>query len=153
MIEFKIACGDWIYPAKDSSTRVQYPIDWPVVAEIFLPSSEVGKQVSQQGGISHHLRGPRYLEVSVDELLNKIKIEALKNKSEELFVQRIDFELRFDPTALTRSRGVPSGGSSDYNALFFSDVLLQAHIGGKPLPEQIVFRKASMPEVESLGRW
>src|ERR1700749_2230078 len=154
MIRFEVSCGDWIYPSKDSSSHVQYPIDFPLGAEIFLPKERIGKTVSSRGPIDRHLTGPRYLEVTINDELSIITINCMKNREEELFSQKILYEISFCLADLPRVGGeLPQGDDWQGNGVFFTSVLLAAHLSNRPLPEGITFRNAMIPEIESLGTW
>lgn len=164
MDDIKVMCGNWIYPSRDTTTRFPYPIDEPLVVEIFLPSKAIGTEVSTLKEIKHHLTGPRYLKVSIPGK-SKIRLLSLENDHEELFTQTIDFEIEFQPEKLAREKELwgekytkkskprTNIRKSNWNAIYFTSILLQAYQTEKPLPEGIKFRKATAAEIESLGKW
>jgi hypothetical protein len=153
MRNFEVPCGDWIYPAKDSLSRIRYPIDHPMVAEIFLPLSEAGKRVSGESRVSAHLRGPRYLECSLRDDQKAIRLVNLRSREEPLFSLSVKVEIKFDPNNLPRISSIPDGTSYWDDQVLFASVILQAHLSKIQLPKGITFRKASIPEIESIGRW
>lgn len=161
----KIFCGDWIYPSRNSSTGVTYPVDTPLVAEIFLPNERGGKDVSKSSLIIEHLHGPRFLDVHISNE-NVMAILSLRSKAEKMFLKEINQDIPFDPATLARERSLWQNGKyegrmikkvkrKDYewNAIFFTSILLQAYLGGVELPEGILFRNATIPEIEALGGW
>jgi hypothetical protein len=153
MVSFRVKCGDWIYPSRDSGSGVQYPIDKPLVAEILLSSEKRGERVSARSGILFHLNGPRFLELKLDEERSVLKIVSMGNAYEESFSKSIGFEYKFELGNLSRVRDLPDGTDPDRCAIFFTSVLLQAYLGKTALPTGISFRKATIPEIESLGKW
>ncbi|HMO78944.1 MAG TPA: hypothetical protein PJ997_01965 [Candidatus Paceibacterota bacterium] len=166
---FSVNCGDWIYPSKDSSCGVQYPLSYAWVVEIFVPTKDKRKKISPLSGIKNHLSGPRFLEIRIVDH-NSLIVEYLKNHHEEDFSRTIDFTLKFNPATLARSDflwpfgfertptecvfSAPLGiNQNDWNAVFFTSILLQTKLKGRPLPAGINFRDATIPEIESLGSW
>ena len=158
--------GNWIYPSEDSLSSVQYPIKTPLVLELFQQLSEKEKTTERQGGISYHLHGPRYLEVEITE--GELRILTLKNKKESAFESRVDFECNYTIGDLARKNDFGCYGerefdsfasrlevSSDSLSIFVTSVLLQEFLknGNDNLLEEIVFRNATIPEIESIGRW
>jgi hypothetical protein len=166
MYTFNIRCGNWIFPARGTSTSAEYPVDFPLVAEIYPPSTSAGQTVSDAWQIDKHLTGPRFLTVELEEEDRSIHIVSLKNSNEELFEQSVGFRISFAPELLTREGCLWHQGRypgkivrnsdvrlADWEAVFFTSILLQAHLSGVKLPDGIKFRPAKMAEVESLGRW
>lgn len=166
MYKFNFLCGNWIYPARGTSTSAEYPIDFPLVAEIYVPSICEGAIVSDAWQISRHLTGPRFLTIEISEDVNVAKILSLKNDTEELFELAIEFHIEFVPDTLAREGCLWHNGKypgkiepnpdvrlADWEAVLFTSILLQAHLSSTKLPDGIKFRQAKMAEVESLGRW
>jgi len=170
-VEFEINCGDWIYPSRDSSTKVQYDINFPLVALIFVTKKRAENNVENARNIGYHLTGPRYLtcEIISGRVVggHALKIIALKNFEEEDFEKPIGAEIQFDARALCRGSELwPHAFSNSFSnetklkdtdwwSILFSSVILQAHINNRDreLPEGIIFREARIPEIEALGRW
>ena len=80
-VEFKIPCGDWVFPSRDTTTPAPYPIDYPLVAEIFIPKNH---KVSDEPDIFRHLYGPRFLHLNLLSE-NALLIDSLGNTFEDFF--------------------------------------------------------------------
>jgi len=162
----KVNCGNWVYPSKDSFSSVQYPIEVPLVLELFQQLDDKSKTTVKKGGICHHLHGPRYLEVEITP--EKLKILTLKNKQESAFELKVGFECNYAVNDLARKDDFRCYGdcqftslastlksSSDNLSIFTASVLLQEYLrnGNNNFPKEIVFREATIPEIESIGAW
>jgi hypothetical protein len=86
---FDVSCGDWVYPSRDSSASVKYDIDFPLVAMIYRPKSDINKPLERSGRIDFHLTGPRYLSCEIVSgkavTDHSLKVLSLKNEREEAF--------------------------------------------------------------------
>jgi hypothetical protein len=153
MQNFRIPCGDWIYPSKDSLSSVRYPIDEPLVAEIFRPAPEAGKRVAVASRISAHLCGPRFMECSWRDDKKSLRILGVKHENDQNFFENVRAEIEFDQTAVSVMRDCFSFGREWADHILFASVLLHAHLNNISLPKGIVFRKAMPPEIEAIGRW
>ncbi|OGI76333.1 hypothetical protein A3C57_00940 [Candidatus Nomurabacteria bacterium RIFCSPHIGHO2_02_FULL_33_12] len=165
MEHFKIFCGDWIYPSRDSSTKINYPIDIPLVAEIYPRSDRKGKMVSESGMIKEHLNSSRFLKLHL-RTDNILCILSLHNETESMFLKEINEDISFDRETLARPNSLWYDGKypgkiikhknreeNEWNSIFFTSILLQVFMAGEKLPNGISFRNATIPEIESLGRW
>lgn len=193
VVGFKVFCGDWIYPSKDSTSGVAYSVDVPVVAEIF-PTCAI-TNVASKGGIDYHLNSPRFIEIdllrvaSIDvEAFNTyhFNIRCIKNKYEPLFEKELNITIPLgtfdDIEKLDRYTYLANNkycGDNDVHlhsllskqgygpSIFFTSALLKFatssglfkdntvwSIFSPNVPElDIKIRKASIPEIESLGKW
>jgi len=152
--EIKVLCGNWIYPSRDSTTRTRYPISFPLVLNLFMQENELRKEISSRPSINFHLTGPRAVIVEFDLDGKTIRIKRLVNEQEEAFSQDVDFNLGYDVEKITRWDEIRYERGNDYwPSIWLTSALLNAHTAKAPLPEGVTFRKAKIPEIESLGRW
>ena len=163
-IDGEVKCGDWIYPSDGSLTGISYNIYFPLVLELFLQRTGVGRKISKSGNIGLHLDGPRYIVVKVTK--DVLSIVFMGNKKEQNYRESINWSCRFEVETLARLGDI---GIYDFNkfeesfedisksseklAILFTSILLQVHGKKTGFPKGITFRKATIPEIESLGRW
>ncbi len=162
--EFSIQCGDWLYPSKDSNSRVPYPIDKPLVLMLF-PTEGVHHTVDPRSGdISSHLRNSRRLHCTIDLKSDVLTLRKLTNDQEPDFehdLSTLNLGFLFNRSTLARKSDFTlddfSRNSCANLSVLVSSILLQDYVAAPDLdwgiPNRLYFRDATYPEIESIGRW
>ncbi|MBP9842670.1 MAG: hypothetical protein KBC62_01560 [Candidatus Pacebacteria bacterium] len=155
--EFRVRCGDWIYPSRDSTTGTKYPIAFPLVANLFMQSSERERPVSSQSRIDFHLDSPRSVVVEFLDNGKAIHMKRLVNEKEEDFSRQLNFFLEYDIHKLARWEEIRHShgahGDKWWPSIWLMSALLNAYTSNMDLPDGVTFRRATIPEIESLGSW
>ena len=166
LVEFSIKCGDWIFPAKDSISSVQYPIDTPLTLILYPTAGELHKPNLKRGDIPSHLNGYRRMHCRLAPKLQTLALVRLTNDAEPEWEQNVQglSPFQFDYETLARNSqfnwqsNIKNNGEQMW-AVFVTSVLLQHYLSDglakrdKWGNDKLYFRHATYPEIESIGRW
>lgn len=171
-MKFTIKCGDWLYPCKDSGSGVSYKIEKTLALNLFSPAREKFSCNKATGHYSHHLNSDRVLNCELDLKNNKLFLNTVTHSTESEFIINVGVQISFDPNTLDRVSELTSNykvfiGRGDFEcSVFVTAVLLQHYLCvnndgfDEFLPglsfenrTRIYFREATIPEIESIGRW
>lgn len=172
-VDFSVRCGDWVYPSRDSTGPVQYPVDYPLVLVLFSTFKGKHKVNLRRGDIDSHLSNCRRLHLTLDADTNTLSFKKLTNDQEPDFEMSVaQFSpIKFDPETLARGeqlylgRGQYERNDAQRLSVLVTSILLQHFLAAmedtawdlagynEQFMNDLYFRKATVPEIESIGRW
>jgi hypothetical protein len=162
---FSIPCGDWIYPSKDSTSRVQYSIASPLTLILFSTKGPAHKPDLHRGDVASHFGQSRRLHctVNLNTFPPTLSFIKLTNDQEPEFVRELSnlvFEFNSDALDRRDDFNLSEGNLANSEvrwSICVASILLQHRMnfstGTWGCGDELFFRSATIPEIESIGRW